>query len=449
MLSRDDLHDYQRNAAQFIIDKRRCILLLEMGLGKTVSALTAVSDLIDGCAVGKVLIIAPLRVAKSVWAQEVKKWAHLSHLSVSVCTGSSRDRLKALSLAADVYVINRENVPWLVQIYGEKWPFDMVVVDESSSFKNPSSLRFKSLRKTLPHTRYMVMLTGTPSPNGLHDVWSQCYLVDFGASLGRTITQYRQRFFDKDFFGHSYVIRSDSAHKIHDLMRPYTLSMQAKDYIELPNRIDLVESIQLEPKVMRGYLDFEKNLFMDLPDGKEIEALSAGVLAGKLLQYASGAMYTDSLKNWSLVHDEKIEALRELREANEAETMLIAYNFNSDLERLRAAFPEAVVLDQSEETIARWNRGEISMLLAHPASAGHGLNLQHGGSLAVWFSLTWSLEYYLQFNARLYRQGQTRPVRIVHLIAQGTIDDRVMSVLSQKDVTQNQLMKALGLPVTK
>lgn len=443
MLFREDLHNYQEKAVEFIIGHKRCMLLLEMGLGKTVSTLTAASDLIDGFAVLKVLIVAPLRVARSVWKQETQKWQHLSHLRVSVCVGSAKDRLKALQHDAEIYTINRENVPWLQELYGDKWPFDMVVVDESSSFKNPSSQRFRALRKTLPHSRYMVLLTGTPSPNGLHDVWSQCYLVDFGASLGRTITQYRQRFFDKDYFGHSYQIRDGSAQKIHELMRPYTLSMKAEDYIELPDRIDLVEPVQLAPKELSAYLAFEKEMFLELDDGHEIEPLNAAVLAGKLLQFANGAMYTDELKNWSIVHDAKIEALKELREQNEGETMLVAYNFQSDLERLQKAFPDAVKLDQSTETIDAWNRGEIPMLLAHPASAGHGLNLQHGGSLIVWFGLNWSLEYLQQFNARLHRQGQTKPVRIVYLIAHGTIDERVMQVLGEKDLTQAGLIKAL------
>lgn len=443
MLSLSDLHPYQHEAVKFIKDKKRSLLLLDLGLGKTVSTLTAVADLIDGFAVNKVLVIAPLRVANSVWSQEASKWGHLVHLRVSVCTGASKDRLKALQFDADIYVINRENVSWLQALYGNKWPFDMVIVDESSSFKNPSSQRFKSLRKALPHSEYMVLLTGTPSPNGLHDVWAQCYLIDFGASLGRTITQYRQRFFEQDFFGHKYTIRQGASEKIHALMQPFTLSMQSKDYLQLPDRIDLIEPVQLDFKVMQDYMNFEDRLFMEIEPGKEIEAISAGVLAGKLLQFSNGAMYTDHLGNWTTVHDSKIDALKDLVDQNEGENVLVAYNFKSDLERLVAEFPDAVVLDKNTETINRWNRGEIKMLLAHPASAGHGLNLQNGGSLIVWFGLNWSLEYYQQFNARLHRQGQTKPVRIVHLVASGTIDERVMSVLADKDATQSKLISAL------
>lgn len=443
MLSLNDLHPYQLEAVKFIKDKKRALLLLDLGLGKTVSTLTAVADLIDGFAVSKALVIAPLRVANSVWSQEASKWGHLAHLRVSVCTGASKDRLKALQFDADIYVINRENVSWLQALYGNKWPFDMVIVDESSSFKNPSSQRFKSLRKALPHSEYMVLLTGTPSPNGLHDVWAQCYLIDFGASLGRTITQYRQRFFEQDFFGHKYTIRQGASEKIHALMQPYTLSMQSKDYLQLPDRIDLIEPVQLDFKVMQDYMNFEDRLFMEIEPGKEIEAISAGVLAGKLLQFSNGAMYTDQLGNWTTVHDAKIDALKDLVDQNEGENVLVAYNFKSDLERLVAEFPDAVALDKNTETINRWNRGEIKMLLAHPASASHGLNLQNGGSLIVWFGLNWSLEYYQQFNARLHRQGQTKPVRIVHLVVSGTIDERVMSVLADKDATQSDLLKAL------
>lgn len=442
MLSRKDLHDYQKRAVEFIKEKKRCLLLLDMGLGKTVSTLTAVSDLLDSFAISKVLVIAPLRVANSVWKQEVGNWEHLEHLRVSICTGSAKERIAALHHDAEVYVINRENVPWLLEYFKGKSPFDCVVVDESSSFKNPSSQRFKALRKMLPSTEYMVLLTGTPSPNGLMDVWSQAYLVDFGMSLGRTITSYRQRFFNQNQWGFGYEIKKGSDAKIHELMRPYALSMQAKDYLELPEPIPIYTHIDIPPKAKAGYDDFAKELYMEI-DGEEVEALSAAVLANKLLQYANGAVYTDEAGGWALTHNAKIEALKEIVEDNEGETMLVAYNFKSDLERLQKAFPEAVVLDSSAETVRRWNGGEIPMLLAHPASAGHGLNLQKGGSLAVWFGLNWSLELYQQFNARLDRQGQTKPVRIVHLIASGTIDELVVQAIESKEKVQTLLLETL------
>jgi SNF2 family DNA or RNA helicase len=443
MLSRDDLHDYQRRTVDSIKTRRRCGLALEMGLGKTVSTLTATADLLDGCMVDRVLVIAPLRVANSVWSQEARDWSHLRRLKVVVCTGSERQRLTALQKTADVYVINRENVPWLVEHYKTKWPFDAVIIDESSSFKSQAAQRWKALRRVLPMTDYMVLLTGTPAPNSLLDLWAQQYLIDQGAALGKTFTAYKQRFFDSDFMGYKFSPKAGAAEKIHALLADSWISMSASDYLELPERIDLVEPVYLPPAVLKAYLDFERTLLAELPDGQEIEASSAAVLANKLLQWCNGATYTDDKGNWSPLHAAKLDALAEIIEDNPGETVLVAYNYKSDLARIRERFPEAVVLDKEPATIARWNAGEIPMLLAHPASAGHGLNLQQGGALCVWYGLSWSLELYQQFNARLHRQGQTRPVRIVHLVASGCIDERVMAVLGQKDAQQNALLDAL------
>lgn len=442
MLSRENLHEYQNRAVEFIKAKKRCMLLLDMGLGKTTSSLTAATDLIDGCAVERVLVIAPLRVANSVWAQECEKWTHLKHLRVSVCTGSERKRISALQRTADVYTINRENVPWLVKHYGKKWPFDAVVVDESSSFKSNSSQRWKALKRILPDTEYMVLLTGTPSPNGLLDLWAQMYLVDFGHRLGRTMTGYKQRFFESDYMGYKWSIKAGSADQIHALVADVCLSMSAADYLELPRRIDLVEVVDLPASVLSQYQTFETSLLATLPDGEEVEAINAATLANKLLQWCNGATYTDDKGNWSEVHNAKLEALVDLVELND-EPMLVAYNYKTDLARIKQRFPDAVVLDKEQQTIDDWNAGKIPMLLAHPASAGHGLNLQAGGSLCVWFGLNWSLELYQQFNARLHRQGQTKPVRIVHIVAGGCIDERVMQTLSMKDATQRDLLSAL------
>ena len=442
MLSRDDLHPYQLRAIQYIKDKKRCGLALAMGLGKTVASLTAVNDMLDGFVAKRVLVIAPLRVARSVWPKEVTRWAHLSHLKVSVCLGSERQRLAALQTTADIYTINRENIPWLTEQYKDKWPFDCVIVDESSSFKSASSLRWKALKRTLPRTSHMVLLTGTPSPNGLLDVWAQQYLIDYGMSLGRTMTGYKQRFFEQDYTGYRWTLRAGAANDIQQLMTPSWLSMAAEDYLDLPERIDLVESIALPESIKAEYDSFEKTLLADLPDGEVVEAINAGALATKLLQWCNGAIYTSEHKHWALLHDVKIDALAAIVEDNNEPT-LVAYTFKSDLERLRKAFPDAEVLDKDPATIDRWNRGEIKMLLAHPQSAGHGLNLQEGGALCVWFGLSWSLESYLQFNARLHRQGQTRPVRIIHLIAQGCLDERVMRVLQDKDAQQQSLLQAL------
>lgn len=443
MLSRDNLHDYQRRTVDSIKTRRRCGLALEMGLGKTVSTLTATADLLDGCMIDRVLVIAPLRVANSVWSQEARDWAHLRRLKVVVCTGSERQRLTALQKTADVYIINRENVPWLVEHYKTKWPFDAVIIDESSSFKSQAAQRWKALRRVLPMTDYMVLLTGTPAPNSLLDLWAQQYLIDQGAALGKTFTAYKQRFFDADFMGYKFSPKAGAAEKIHALLADSWISMAASDYLELPERIDLVEPVYLPPAVLKAYLDFERTLLAELPDGQEIEASSAAVLANKLLQWCNGATYTDDKGNWSPLHTAKLDALAEIIEDNPGETVLVAYNYKSDLARIRERFPDAVVLDKEPSTIARWNAGEIRMLLAHPASAGHGLNLQHGGALCVWYGLSWSLELYQQFNARLHRQGQTRPVRIVHLVASGCIDERVMAVLGQKDAQQNALLDAL------
>lgn len=445
MLTRSDLHEYQTRAIDFIKSRKRCMLLLDMGLGKTTSSLTAASDLLDGCAVERVLVIAPLRVANSVWAQECDKWGHLRHLTISVCTGSERKRLTALQRTADIYTINRENVPWLVEHYGKRWPFDAVVIDESSSFKNNSAQRWKSIKRILPDTEYMVLLTGTPSPNSLLDLWPQMYLVDFGQRLGRTMTGFKQRFFDQDYMGYRWTIKPGAAETIHGLISDVCLSMSAADYLELPQRIDLTEFVELPPKVATAYQRFESELLATLPDGEEVEAMNAATLANKLLQWCNGATYTDDQGNWSEVHSAKLDALAELVELND-EPMLVAYNYKTDLARIKARFPEAVALDKNQQTIDDWNAGKIKMLLAHPASAGHGLNLQAGGCLCVWFGLNWSLELYQQFNARLHRQGQTKPVRIVHIVAQGCIDERVLTVLADKDATQRSLLRALKRP---
>lgn len=449
MLSRTDLHAYQQRAVSFIKDKQRCGLFLEMGLGKSVSTLTAISDLRDSFSIHKVLIIAPLRVSNSVWAQEVQKWQHLKSLSVSVCTGSEKKRLSALQMDADVYVINRENVEWLVNLYHKNWPFDMLVIDESSAFKNATTKRFKALRKILPSTEYMVLLTGTPSPNSLLDLWAQMYLIDFGQSLGRTMTSYKQRFFDPDYMGYKHSLREGADKIIYDLIAPSVIHMSAEDYLELPQRISLIERVDMPSNAHQIYVNFEKTLLAELEDGEEVEAMTAAVLAGKLLQFANGGMYTNENRAWSEIHSAKLDALQEIVEDNLNENLLVAYNYRFDLERLQKRFPDAVVLDKKQETIDRWNRGEIKMLLAHPASAGHGLNLQDGGSVIVWFGLTWSLEYYQQFNARLHRQGQTKPVRILHIVAKKTIDERVLGVLHMKNATQKALLAALKPNQTK
>ena len=443
MPSRQDLHPYQNKTIEFIKNRKRCGLALFMGAGKTTITLTAVSDLSDGLMVNKVLVIAPVRVANTVWKQEAKKWEHLKHLEIVICTGTEKQRLAALHRKADVYVINRENVVWLTDLYKKRFPFDCVVLDESHSFKAPDSKRFKALKKVAHQINYITLLSGTPAPNGLLDLWSQQFLIDFGMTLGRTMTAYKQRFFDTDYMGYTFTPKLGAPDDVQRLISPHWLSMVAEDYITLPDRIDIVISIPLQPNVLKLYKEFEKNMYTALPDNEEIEALSAATLAGKMLQLANGSVYTDDKKNYSIIHDAKLDALQEIVEDNAGEPILVAYNYKHDLVRLKAKFPQAVVLDTGNTMVEKWNRGEIPMLLTHPQSSSLGLNLAQGGCIAVWFGLTWSLESYLQWNARLHRQGQTRPVRIIHLVAEGTIDERVMSVVKDKDATQNKLLDAL------
>lgn len=447
MLNRSDLHSYQLAAVDFILKKKRCQLWLQMGMGKSVSTLTAITDLLDSFSVSKVLVIAPLRVANSVWKQEGENWQHLNGLRIVVCTGSEKQRLQRLQSDADVYVINRENVAWLCDLYQKRWPFDCVVIDEASSFKSAGAQRFKSLKRVLPYTSHMILLTGTPSPNGLMDLWAQCYLVDFGSALGKTMTSYKQRFFESDFMGYKFTPREGADDKIKSLVAPYTLSMRVEDYLDMPDYLTSIVGVDIGTKALKQYGEFEDNLFAEFK-GHEIEAQSAAVLANKLLQFANGAMYVDEHKNYVEIHNEKLEALAELVDDNPTENLLVAYNYQTDLERLQKRFPFATVLDKNSDTIKAWNSGKIKMLLAHPASAGMGINLQHGGRVIVWFGLSWSLEYYQQFNCRLYRQGQTKPVRIIHLVSSGTIDERVVSVLNNKAASQNDLMNALKITMS-
>lgn len=441
MLSRDDLHEYQERSIDFIHSVPKCALWLDMGLGKTTTTLTAVSDLLDGLAVEKVLVVAPLRVAKSVWAQEAKKWSHLNHLNFSVCVGSERQRIAALHATADVYVINRENIKWLVDFYRRKWPFDCVVLDESSSFKSASSQRFKALKKVSDLISRMVQLTGTPSSNGLLDLWAQIALLDNGARLGRSMTAYKQRFFESDYMGYKFTLVKGAADIIEGLISDVVVSMRAEDYLTLPKRIDLQIPVELSNKAMIQYRELEREFLIEIED-EQITALSAATLAGKLLQFSNGTLYTNEHGNFTEVHSEKLDALEELVEVNN-EPLLVAYNFKSDFVRLKERFPFAVALDKDEKTIDQWNNGEIKMLLAHPASASMGLNLQRGGNVIVWYGLNWSLELYQQFNARLHRQGQEKPVRIIHLVAKDCIDEKVLLAIQNKAKTQDDLLNAL------
>lgn len=441
---RNDLHKYQQRMIDFINNTPKCAIWAGLGLGKTITTLTAITDLIDSITVNSVLIIAPLRVANSVWHIEAKRWEHTKQLRFSIVTGSDKERRTALHKTADVYVINRENVQWLVELYAKKWPFDMIIIDESSSFKSASSQRFKALKKVLPQTSRLVELTGTPSPNGLLDIWSQIYLLDNGQRLGKSMTAYKQRFFESDYMGYKFKPVKYADKIIHKLIDDIVISLNVDDYLEMPERIDTVIKVQLPQNRLDEYKQLEREFLIQINDN-DIVAYNAATLAGKLLQYCNGAIYTDDLKNWTEIHSAKLDAIDDIISDNTDENLLIAYNYKTDLERLKKRYPEAVVLDKNPDIIKQWNDGKIKMLLAHPASAGHGLNLQHGGSIIVWFGLNWSLELYQQFNGRLHRQGQTKPVRIVHIVADGCIDNRVMQAIENKAQTQDELLDAMKL----
>ena len=440
-------HEYQRKAIEYIENNAKCGLFLDMGLGKTVITLTAIDDLMyNQFEIAKVLIIAPLRVAETTWSGEVEKWEHLKHLKIAKILGKPTQRRLALYSNADIYIINRENVPWLCnELSNGAWFFDMVVIDELSSFKNPSSQRFKQLKKYIFKSSRVVGLTGTPSPNGLIDLWSQIYLLDGGARLGKTITSYRQNYFLPDKRNaqvvYSYKPKEKSENDIHKAISDICLSMSAKDYLTLPKRIDNIVGVYLSEKEKSQYDDFEKNSYLEFING-EITALSKASLINKLLQFSNGAVYSDD--GYIEVSDKKILALQDILDTSQGQPILCFYSYRHDVERIQKAIPEAKVL-KSDDDIKSWNRGEIPLLLVHPASAGFGLNLQQGGHIIVWFGLTWSLEQYQQANARLYRQGQTQSVIIHHLITQGTVEYRVMDSLQGKKEVQEDLLKALNL----
>lgn len=445
LLSKTLLHPYQVRAANMLVQNSHFALWQDMGLGKTVTTATALADLFNTFEIARVLIIAPLRVANTVWQQEIKRWEHTEFMTCAICTGNEKSRLAALAQQADVTIINCENIPWLVDLVGKKWPFDTIVIDESSKFKSTKAMRWKALKKMLPYINRVIELTGTPSPNGLLDVYAQIYLLDKGQRLGRSMTAFKQCYFESaDYFGYKVKPRQGADKTIQDKIKDITLAMKASDYLQLPDRIDLVHTVELPPTTIKQYKTFERESIATLESGDEIVALSAAAVANKLLQMANGAVY-DQEGNIIDCHSAKIDALRDIIDDNPNENILVAYNYRHDKERLLSAFPQAVLLDKEGSQVDSWNAGKIKMLLAHPASSGMGLNLQKGGSLLVWFGLTWNLENYQQFNARLHRQGQSKPVRIVHIIADETIDNRVMSALASKAETQEALLQALKI----
>lgn len=440
------LHEYQKYSKEFILDNPHCALLLDMGLGKTLSSLTAIDELLNTFAViENVLVIAPLSVAEKTWTDEIDKWDHLQHLTFSKILGNQKQRLEALNKKADVYLINRENVEWLVNHYQRQWPFKTVIIDELSSFKSSSAKRFKALRKVRPLMERVIGLTGTPSPNSLLDLWPQIYLLDQGERLGKTITQYRNKYFvpaqKNGHIVYSWQLIPGAEEAIYKKIGGICVSMKAKDYLNLPPRTDNIVEVELSTADTKKYKELEREYVLELQDS-DVVASNAATLSNKLLQLSNGAIY-DENNEPKEIHQTKLDALERIIEDSQGQPVLVFYQYKHDLSRILGRFKQAKQLDVSAGDIKAWNEGKIPILLAHPQSAGHGLNLQAGGHIIVWFGLTWSLEYYQQANARLDRQGQTQPVIVHHLVTKNTIDEQVVKALQDKEVGQEALMAAV------
>ncbi len=437
-------HSYQEYAIRYIETHPISALLIDMGLGKTSITLTAIRNLLfDSFEVCKVLVIAPLRVAKNTWTDEIKKWEHLSTLTYSLIVGNENERLSALNEKADIYIINRENVDWLVNKSGYKFDFDMVVIDELSSFKNHQSKRFKSLMKVRPFVKRIVGLTGTPSSNGLMDLFAEFKILDMGKRLGYFIGQYRNTYFKPDKMNgpivYSYKPLPNAENAIYEKISDITVSMKANEYLKMPELLTSNYVVELSNSEKNQYDEMKKSLVLEITDG-EITASNAASLSNKLCQLSNGAIYDDE-QNIVEIHDRKLEALEDIIESMNGKPLLIAYWYRHDLERIKSRFSVRKI--KTSEDISDWNDGKIPVALIHPASAGHGLNLQNGGSTLVWFGLTWSLELYQQTNARLYRQGQKNTVVIQYIITKGTIDEQILKALQKKNKTQADLIDAV------
>ena len=448
-------YPYQRYCINRLLTSPILGLFLDMGLGKTVITLTAINDLkYNRFAINKVLVIAPKKVAESTWVNEAKKWDHLKLLRFSVVLGPEQKRIRALNTPADIYVINRDNVVWLVDYYRNRWPFDMVVIDEFSSFKNHQAKRFKALRNVRPHIKRIVGLTGTPAPNGLLDLWAQVYLLDGGQRLGKSITSFRERYFEPDQRNRervfTYAPKIGAEEKIQSLISDICISMKAEDYIQLPDIIYNTITVKLDSKAKKAYDKLEKEMLLEV-DGSTIDAGSAAVLTNKLLQLCNGAVY-DEERNIVEVHDNKIERFMELIEELNGKPALVFYNFQHDKDRLIKALSKTKLRVRELKTPQDeqdWNNRQIDILLAHPASAAYGLNLQQGGNHIIWFGLNWSLELYQQANKRLHRQGQTEKVIIHHIAIEGGVDEDVLAALESKTDTQDKLIEALKARIEK
>lgn len=437
-------HNYQNYAKDFILAHKVSALFLDCGLGKTITTLTAINELMyDSFEISKVLIIAPLRVAQSTWKDEIEKWDHLNLLRYSIAVGDEKERLKALKQNSDIYIINRENVDWLVTKSGIDFNFNMLIIDELSSFKSHTSKRFKSLLKIRPYFERVVGLTGTPSSNGLMDLWAEFRVLDLGERLGRYITHYRNEYFLPDKRNgaviFSYKPQPNAEERIYRRLADMTISMKSTEYLKMPELILNELEINLDEEDQIKYKKFKKEMVMTIQE-KEIDAINAASLSNKLIQLANGSIYDEDKKFYE-VHNKKLDKLEEIIESANGKPVLVAYWFKADKERIEKRFKVREI--KTADDIKQWNMGMISLALIHPASAGHGLNLQSGGSTLVWFSLTWSLELYQQTNARLYRQGQKNTVVIHHLITKNTIDEDIIKSLKRKDKTQEALMKAV------
>lgn len=443
-------HSYQKYAVKYIEENPIAAVLLDMGLGKTSITLTALNNLLfDYFDVHKVLVVAPLRVARNTWSAEIEKWEHLKGLNYAIAVGTEAERLAALKKDADIYIINRENVQWLIEESSVSFDFDMVVIDELSSFKNHQAKRFKSLMKVRPKVKRIVGLTGTPSSNGLMDLWSEFRLLDMGQRLGRFIGQFRTAYFKPDKMNgaivYSYKPLAGAEEQIYDKISDITISMKATDHLVMPELINTNYMVYLSEDEVKRYVDLKEELVLQLAEG-EITAANAATLSGKLSQMANGAVYSDDEKVMN-IHNKKLDALEDIIESANGKPLLVAYWYKHDLERILKRLDKLKItyakLD-TDASIKKWNNKELDVALIHPASAGHGLNLQNGGSTLVWFGLTWSLELYQQTVARLWRQGQSAStVVIVHIVTDGTIDERILKALAQKDSTQSALINAV------
>ena len=439
-------HDYQAYATSFILDHPEAAIFLDCGLGKSVITLTAIRELcLERFEVGKVLVVAPLRVARGTWPEEIAKWDHLKGLTYSVICGTVQERRAALAKPVSVYIINRENVQWLIEKSGFPFDFDMLVLDELSSFKNYQAKRFKALRKVRPKVARVVGLTGTPSSNGLMDLFAEFRLLDMGRRLGRQIGRYREAYFVPDKRSaemiFSYKPRPGAEQEIYRRIGDITISMRAADHLSMPERVETTVPVRMEPAEKLLYNKLRKDLVVRIGK-KDIDAGSAAVLAGKLCQMANGAVYSDD-RTVICIHDHKLDALEDLIEAANGQPVMVVYCYQHDRTRMTARFPEAREI-REEADIRDWNAGKIPLALIHPASAGHGLNLQKGGHILIWFGLTWSLELYQQTNARLWRQGQTAGTVIIHhLVTAGTIDEKIWEALKKKDQVQSNLIDAV------